>query len=182
MKKAYKLLRRTPAGGLTDTFTGRKRYAIGAITRDHKKHGLSVFPSPMGAVDHPVPSSSAAVHLPAVLVEVAVPERTRLIPGRKQLVRSLRVTRIVGEYDPRIVCRGSGYRRADAQRWIARGYSDFRVVNRLPRGLPSAWEISLADRGAYRVVCRPAKSGRWGKSVEYRAERMNSEVSHGDPR
>lgn len=61
----------------------------------------------------------------------------------------------------------SPYRAKDALRWLAAGAASFAVVADLTpfRGAPG---VTLATCRGKHVVCRPASSGRYGKSVAYR--------------
>lgn len=63
----------------------------------------------------------------------------------------------------------SPYRRKDAAEWLAKGFSDFRVVDQVTRGSRSPDQVLEPFRKDYIIECRPASSGKWGKPVVYRA-------------
>lgn len=86
-------------------------------------------------------------------------------------VRRLRVERILEEpIHPDIAQRGlSAYRIQAARRWLADGWGGFRVVDQVARRALEPSDIPPDCRSGYTIECRPATSGRYGKSAVYRA-------------
>lgn len=173
----FKIVRRHPAtGALVDTYSGSVVYAVGDTVEDRSPHGLSVHTTAFRAMVHGVPATSVGRDWIAVLLRVTVDEADIVSLGngtKKTLVRRLRVENIESyAIHPDIAQRNlSAYRLADAEGWLKKGWGGFREVDAITRGSPSPAAISAGQRQEYVIECRPASSGRYGKSVDYRAVR-----------
>lgn len=173
--RVYKVVRRNPdTGGLVDAYTGALSYEVGVTVADISDHGLSVHTTPSRALAHKIPAGSVGRAWLGALIEVEVGPGDILSRGagaKKTLVRRLHVMRIVEDrLHPDIIqCGLSPARLADGRRWIAQGWGGFVEVATIRRGSPSPKAIDCRKRAQYRIECRPATAGTYGKSVEYRA-------------
>ena len=63
------------------------------------------------------------------------------------------------------------YRKAEEEKFLSKGFTAFRLVPSLTpfRGSITPYRIPEEERQKYIVICRPATSGRYGKSVSHRA-------------
>jgi len=170
----YKVVRRHPeTGALVDTYSGKLVYVVGAETVDPAEHGLSVHTGHAMAIGHKIPDSSVGSSWPAVLLRVSIEPADvikRGARGEKTLVRRLRVVSIERDVHPEVAQRGlSAFRVLDAESWIANGWGGFKEVGHITRGARKPSQIDAAARARYRIECRPASSGNYGKSVDYRA-------------
>jgi hypothetical protein len=170
----YKVVRRHPeTGELVDSYTGKLVYAVGAETVDPAEHGLSVHTGQSFAIGHKIPGRSVGASWPAVLLRVSVEPAdivTRGYRAEKTLVRRLRVVSIERDIHPEIAQRGlSVWRVRDAESWIANGWGGFKEVGYITRGARKPSQIDAAGRARYRIECRPASAGNYGKNVDYRA-------------
>ncbi len=173
----FKIVRRHPVtGALVDTYSGSVVYAVGDTIEDHSPHGLSVHTTASRAVVHGVPATSVGRDWIAVLLRVTVEEADIVTFGtgaKKTLVRRLRVESVERDaIHPDIAQQNlSPYRIADAERWLAVGWGGFREVGAITRGSPPPDAIPADRRQDFVIECRPASSGRYGKSVDHRAVR-----------
>ena len=173
----FKIVRRHPAtGALVDAYSGSVAYAVGDIVEDRSPHGLSVHTTAVRALVHGIPATSVGRDWIAVLLRVTVDEADIVSLGsgkKKTLVRRLRVESVERDaIHPDIAQQNlSPYRLADAEGWIAAGWGGFREVGAITRGSPPPSAIPSDRRQEFVIECRPASSGRYGKSVNYRAVR-----------
>ena len=177
MQQFFKIVRRHPADQrLVDTYSGSVVYSVGDAVEDRSSHGLSVHTTASRALAHGVPDTSVGREWVAVLLRVTVDEADIISLGdgaRKTLVRRLRVESVERDaIHPDIAQQNlSPYRIADAEGWISAGWGGFREVGAITRGSPSPNAIPFDRRQEFVIKCRPASSGRYGKSVDYRAVR-----------
>lgn len=166
---AYKVLRRRADGALVDTYTTGIEYSIGKETIDPTPHGLSVHSTPERALNHVIPCTARGTLLPAVLVEVRV--AAPVARDEKSLVPALTVVKVISEHPARSVQRGfSPARRREAEEWLTEGWGDFAegdLANQRGRTKPES--VPADQRSAWRIVVRPATSGKYGRPRAVRA-------------
>jgi hypothetical protein len=176
MKSYFKIVRCHPETGSPWSIPTRARSSTSWARRRLIPPGMvsaSIQPQ-LRAMAHGVPGDSKGRAWPAVLLCVTVDNEDILDLGRssrKTLVRRLRVKSIEQEnIHPDIVQQNfSPHRINDAAAWLEQGWAGFREVGWITRGSPAPDKIPSEARDRYVIECRPASSGRYARSVVYRA-------------